>query len=92
MPHNSFPYQNSQWKVQVRLNVVTPQELKMVCRESNEINFKKIVLRSIAEKKKCLLLVRYEKNCRPTSKLGVEKSLTTKTNHNPPPMYQMVHP
>ena len=26
--HNSFPYQKSQWKVQV--NVVTPQELKMV--------------------------------------------------------------
>ena len=34
----SFPYQKSQWKVQV--NVVTPQELG-VCGESNEINGKK---------------------------------------------------
>ena len=32
--HNSFPFQKSWWKVQV--NVVTPQELKIVCRESNK--------------------------------------------------------
>ena len=33
IPHNSFPYQKSQWKVYV--NVVTPQELKMMGREKN---------------------------------------------------------
>ena len=38
IPHNSFPYQKSRWKVQVIL--VTPQELKMVC-ESNKINGEK---------------------------------------------------
>ena len=32
-------------------NVVTPQELNMVCGESNEINDEKIVLSFIAEKK-----------------------------------------
>ena len=35
----SFPNQKSLWKVQV--NVVTSQELKMVCGESNEINGEK---------------------------------------------------
>ena len=40
--HNSYPYQKSWWKVQA--NLVTPQELKMVCAESNEINGEKIVL------------------------------------------------
>ena len=39
IPHNSFPYRKSQWKVQV--NVATPQEPKTVCRESNEINGEK---------------------------------------------------
>ena len=37
--HNSFPYQKSWRKVQI--NVATPQELKMVCGESNEINGEK---------------------------------------------------
>ena len=34
--HKSFPYKKSPWKVSV--DVVTPQELKMVYGESNEIN------------------------------------------------------
>ena len=38
----------------------TPQELKMVCGESNEINVEKIVLCSTAEKN-YLLLIRSEK-------------------------------
>ena len=45
IPHNSFPNQKSRWKIQV--HVVTSQELKIVCGESNE----KIVLCSTAEKK-----------------------------------------
>ena len=36
---NTFPYKKSWWKVQV--NVVTPQELKMVHGESNEIKGEK---------------------------------------------------
>ena len=40
IPHNSFPYQKSWWKVKV--NVVTPQELKMVFGELNEINGEKL--------------------------------------------------
>ena len=51
IPHNSFSYQKSRWKVQV--NVVKPQELKMVCGESNEINGEKIVLCPTAETKIC---------------------------------------
>ena len=63
---NSFPYQKSRWKVQV--NVVTSQELKMVCGELNEINREKMFyVRSL--RKKLLLLTRSEKNC--TFKLGV---------------------
>ena len=50
-----------------------------MCRESNENQ--KIVLSSTAEKKKCLLLIRSEKNC--MFKLGVEKSLILKRNHSP---------
>ena len=38
IPHNTFSYQKSRWKVQV--NVVISQEPKMVCGESNEINGK----------------------------------------------------
>ena len=49
IPHNSFLRQKSQWKVQV--NVVTLQELKMVCRESNEITGEKIILYLTAKKK-----------------------------------------
>ena len=49
IPHSSFPYQKSRWKVQV--NVVTSQELKMVCGESSEIYGEKNVLCSIAKKK-----------------------------------------
>ena len=59
IPHNNFPYQKSWWKVQV--DVVTPQELKMVCGESYEINGEKIVLCRITKKKNCLLLIRSEK-------------------------------
>ena len=65
IPLNSFPYQKSRWKVQV--NVMTPQELKMVCGESNEINGEKIILCL----KNCLLLISSEKNC--TFKLGSKK-------------------
>ena len=42
---------------------MTPQELKMVCGESNEINSeKKNCLSWTAEKQNCLLLIRAEKN------------------------------
>ena len=58
VPHNSFLYQKSWWKVQV--NVFTPQELG-VCRESNEVNGEKNVLCSPAEKKNCLLWISSEK-------------------------------
>ena len=42
IPHNSFLYQKSWWKVQVNMvNVVTPQELKIVCGKSNATNVEK---------------------------------------------------
>ena len=41
--------------------MVTSQELKIVCGESNEKNGEKIVLCSTAEKKNCLLLIRSKK-------------------------------
>ena len=43
--------------------MVTPQELKMMCGESNEISGEKTVLCSTTEKKNCLLLIKSEKNC-----------------------------
>ena len=63
--------------------MVTPQELEMVCGESNEINGEKNCFVSDHRQKNCLLLIRSEKKC--TFKLGVEKkSLITKKNHSPP--------
>ena len=62
--------------------MVTPQELNMVCGESNEINGEKIVLSFTPDKKNCLLLIMSEKNC--TFKLAVEKSLITEKKHSPP--------
>ena len=52
--------------------MVTPQELKMVSGESNEINGEKIYLFVTAEKK-LLLLKRSEKDC--MFKLGVKKQV-----------------
>ena len=43
IPHNSFPYQNLGWKVQV--NMVISQELKILYGESNKIK----------DEKKCFL-------------------------------------
>ena len=51
--------------------MVTPRELNMVYRESNEINGEKNCFEFYRSEKKCLLLIRSEKNC--TFKLGVEK-------------------
>ena len=59
---NKRPYQISQWNWKVWVNVVTPLELKMVCRESNEINCEKnCFVFNCSEKKNCLLLIRSEK-------------------------------
>ena len=41
--------------------MVTPQELKILCGESNELNGEKTVLCPTTEKKNCLLLIRSEK-------------------------------
>ena len=88
IPHNSFPYQKSWWKVQV--NVVTPQELG-VYGESNEINREKNCFVFIRSEKK---LFAFDKVCKKsTFKLAIErKSLIPKKNHSPPPTYQMVRP
>ena len=59
--------------VKVQVNVVTPQELNMVCGESNEINGEKNFFEFYCREKNCLLLIRSEKNC--TFKLGVEKKV-----------------
>ena len=53
---------------------------KMVCGESNQIYVEKILSCSTTEKK-CLLLIRSEKNCKAGSR---KKSFITKT-HSPPP-------
>ena len=63
--------------------MVTHQELKMVWRESNEINGEEIVLCLIAQKKNCLLLIRSEKNC--TFNLDVKKKFDHKEKPQPPP-------
>ena len=66
-----------------------PQELA-VSGESSETYGEKIVLCSTAEKKNCLLLIRFEKNC--TFKLAVEKNVVRQrktiapTYHNGPPL------
>ena len=54
IPHNSFPYQKSWWKVQV--NVLKPQELKIVYVESTEINGEKNCFVFDHRGKNCLLL------------------------------------
>ena len=62
--------------------MVTSQELKRVCRESNEKHGEKIVLCSTAGKKNCLLLIRSEKIVRLSWES--KKSLIMKKNHSPP--------
>ena len=69
---------------------VTPQELKMVCQESNEIHGKNIVLCSTAEKKKLFAFDKVGKNVRLSWES--EKNLITNKNHSPPPPHQMVCP
>ena len=49
--------------IKITVNVVGPQELKMVYGESIEINGEKIVLCSTAEKNNCLRWIRSEKSC-----------------------------
>ena len=67
--------------------MVTTQELKMVSRESNEINGEKLFcVRQL--RKKSFPFDKVWKKC--MFKLGVQKSLITK-NHRPP-TYQMVRP
>ena len=68
--------------VKVQVNVVTPRDLNMVYRESNEINGEKIVLSFTAEKK-LFGLIRSEKNC--TFKLGVEKKFDPEGKTIAPP-------
>ena len=61
---------------------MTPQELKMVCGESDAINGEKIVLCSIAEEK----LFAFDKVCKNCMfKLGDQKCLIMKKNHSLPP-------
>ena len=57
-PYNSFPNPKSRWKVQV--NVVKPQELKLVCVEANEINGETMFYVR-PRRKNSLLLIRFEK-------------------------------
>ena len=69
---------------------MAPQEIKIVCGESNEINREKKTVFCPTSEKKCLLLISSEKNC--TFKLAVEKSFIMKKTIAPPPphIYQMV--
>ena len=61
----------------------------MVYGESNVINGEKIVSSFTIEKKNCLLLIRFEKNC--TFTLGVEKKFDHE-GKTIAPTYQMVRP